>query len=75
MSAESDLGRVMSDVTPQQAADYELYDDEDFGDEYACTHCGGEGEIENDDPLWYVGDFIPCHACGGTGNRRDQRIF
>jgi DnaJ-class molecular chaperone len=50
--------------------------DDDFMDDLDCTHCGGEGEQENDDPLRY-GDvwMVPCVACRGTGNRRDQWLF
>lgn len=42
-----------------------------------CTHCGGDGTCDdNADPLWDCDDQPhPCHACGGTGRRRDQRIF
>ena len=42
-----------------------------------CTHCGGEGDCDaNANPLWDCDDqFHPCHACGGSGKRRDQRIF
>jgi DnaJ-class molecular chaperone len=56
------------------------YRDEDFDDEgfvLTCTHCGGEGTCDaNADPLWDCGYVDhPCHACGGSGERRDQRIF
>jgi hypothetical protein len=49
------------------------YDDE----ELACTHCGGEREEQNDDPLWYGFDiaYIPCRSCSGTGLRKHQTIF
>lgn len=57
-------------------------DDEDFDDEYddewSCTHCGGEGWAYVDDPLWDdcdewgIGD---CSACGGTGERKYQTVF
>lgn len=52
-------------------------DEDDFGQEHDCTHCGGEGECDdNADPLGDCDDHPhPCHACGGSGNRRDQRIF
>ncbi len=51
------------------------YDAEDEDDYLACTHCGGEGVCEdNCDPLWYE-PFHKCHACNGTGNRKDQVIF
>jgi DnaJ-class molecular chaperone len=50
---------------------------EDFGDQDDCTHCNGEGTCDdNADPLWDCDDNPhPCHACGGSGRRRDQRIF
>lgn len=50
---------------------------EDFMDDLDCTHCGGEGDCDaNANPLWDCDDqFHPCHACGGSGKRRDQTIF
>lgn len=50
---------------------------DDFGNELECTHCGGEGSCDaNADPLWNCDDnFHPCHACNGSGLRRDQTIF
>ena len=49
-------------------------DDEDLG----CTHCGGEGYAEVDDPLWDDCDEFgwgPCSSCRGTGQRRHQWVF
>lgn len=56
------------------------YEDKDFDDEgfvLACTHCNGEGTCDaNTDPLGNCGEEDhPCHACNGTGDRRDQVIF
>lgn len=53
------------------------WDEFDYDDELGCTWCGGEGEEENDDPLWYGFDidYIPCRACAGTGKRSHQTIF
>lgn len=53
-------------------------DDEDFMDDLDCTHCGGEGTC--DDGYDDIGGSCPstlhfCHACKGTGRRRDQVIF
>jgi hypothetical protein len=51
-------------------------EDEDF-DDWDCTHCGGDGTCDaNANPLWDC-DEQPhtCHACRGTGRRRDQVIF
>lgn len=47
------------------------------GEELACTHCSGEGTCTGGaDPLGNCPDDAHrCHACGGSGNRRDQRIF
>ena len=51
------------------------YDDEGFV--LSCTHCNGEGTCDdNANPLWDCDDNLHgCHACGGTGERRDQRVF
>lgn len=49
----------------------------DFEDEWDCTHCGGEGTCEDGaDPLLTC-PYEPhaCHACNGSGKRRDQVIF
>lgn len=52
----------------------ELFDD---GQEWDCTHCGGDGDCDaNANPLGDCDENPhPCHACGGSGLRRDQRIF
>ena len=50
-------------------------DDYYDGWELECTHCGGEGTCDDGcDPLWYD-DVHKCHACNGSGRRRDQRIW
>lgn len=53
--------------------DRQWEDDEEFD----CTHCGGEGECEEgSDPLGRCPEEPhPCHACGGSGDRKDQTIF
>lgn len=45
--------------------------------EWACTHCGGSGDCyDGSDPLGDCGDEIhACHACYGTGKRKDQWVF
>jgi hypothetical protein len=50
-------------------------DDDDR--ELECTHCGGEGTCEDgSDPLVTCPEEPhPCHACNGSGLRRDQRIW
>lgn len=55
-------------------------DDEwdDWDDDYACTHCGGEGYREVEDPLWDDCDefgYGPCTSCHGTGQRSRQWVF
>ena len=54
----------------------EMQRDEAY-DELECTHCGGEGTCEDgSDPLGNCPDESHrCHACGGSGRRRDQTIF
>ena len=48
---------------------------EDADDDLPCTHCNGEGDCDcGMDPLWYD-EIHRCHACNGTGKRRDQVIF
>lgn len=45
-------------------------------DDWACTFCGGDGTMENDDQVFYGHNRdIPCSACGGTGERKHQTIF
>lgn len=50
---------------------------DDFGHELECTICNGDGTCDdNADPLWDCDEIPhPCHACDGTGNRRDQRYW
>jgi hypothetical protein len=74
--------------TPEDAAEYERVhefepDDRERpsaaerDDDLECTHCGGEGTCDDGaDPLWSCPDELhSCHACGGSGNRKDQRVF
>lgn len=69
------------DIAPSLVADLTCpvhgVDGTDPGDvEWYCTRCGGEGVQESDRPGWEEpGEFVNCHACGGSGNRRDQRVF
>jgi hypothetical protein len=67
-------------VSPSKSSADESYSMEDYLDdmaEYDCTHCGGEGLCwDGSDPLGNCPDEPHrCHACGGSGNRKDQRIF
>lgn len=62
--------------------DFEAYladrDDDEFDDQWCCTHCGGEGWCEVDDPLWDECDefgYGECSACSGTGERKHQTVF
>ena len=64
------------DLTPRQRFVYdELLAYTVQGDGLPCTHCDGEGLCwDGCDPLWY--DAIhKCHACHGSGRRRDQVLF
>lgn len=48
-----------------------------FDENYACTHCGGEGQCcDGADPLGDCpDDYHPCHACRGSGARKDQVVY
>lgn len=51
-------------------------DEEDYDDDWACSFCGGSGDMENDDPVFYGHNRdVACSACGGTGERKHQTIF
>ena len=53
-------------------------DEDDIEDDenWACTFCGGDGTMENDDPVFYGHNRdVSCSACGGTGERKHQTIF
>ncbi len=62
---------------PPLAHPFDDYDDE-YDDELACTHCGGEGFDQVDDPFWDECDEFgwgPCTSCRGTGLRSHQWVF
>ena len=65
---------MTGDLAPGEAFDYYV---DDFGHELECTICGGDGTCDdNADPLWDCDDNVHlCHACGGSGKRRDQRYW
>jgi hypothetical protein len=64
------------DCRCDEASDQDPYVD-DFGRELECTRCGGEGTCDdNANPLWDCDDSLhPCHACHGSGKRRDQEYM
>ena len=51
--------------------------EEGYDPEWACTHCNGEGLCwDGSDPLGDCPDDPhACHACYGSGRRRDQWLF
>ena len=55
----------------------EAVDDFEFDPEWYCTHCNGDGMCyDGSDPLGDCPDEIhPCHACNGSGRRKDQWLF
>ena len=70
----------MSARERNKGAEGEMFEDWQYGEwdaESDCTHCGGAGECcDGSDPLGDCPDEShPCHACGGSGKREDQRIF
>jgi len=76
--AEDDHGREMQRDEAREKH-HELHPDEAYDDGFdlECTHCGGEGTCyDGSDPLGDCPDEEhPCHACYGSGKRRDQTIF
>lgn len=62
-------------VDPPTEYEYD-FDDDDGGEEY-CTHCNGEGYCTTGaDPLGDCPDEPHrCHACHGSGERKDQTVF
>lgn len=65
-------GYCINCVAPEDDPDWENDDGE-----LECTHCGGDGTCdEGSDPLGNCPEDVHrCHACGGSGNRKDQTIF
>lgn len=64
----------------QEDTRIEPYLDEDFEDDgslLSCTHCSGEGTCDaGNDPEGNCPELDhPCHACNGSGDRRDQTVF
>ena len=52
----------------------------DFDEDWACTHCAGEGLVECDDWIQCTyrgcdGEMHPCTACRGSGLGKDQSIW
>lgn len=68
---------VRSRIGPDLIERFEdLDDDPENDDEWFCTYCGGDGVMDNDDPVFYGHDDpLPCSACDGTGLRERQTIF
>lgn len=65
----------MAEYNPADVLHDELIDQ--YEDDLACTWCNGEGDCyDGSDPLGDCPDWIhPCHACRGTGRRKDQTVF
>ncbi|GAP37335.1 hypothetical protein ABXN37_19620 [Piscinibacter sakaiensis] len=71
-------GDAVAPYVPPPARSDDGWDDDDYDDGYACTHCGGEGRREVDDIWWDDCDefgYGPCTSCRGTGERRHQWVF
>jgi hypothetical protein len=62
----------------QEGCPFDDYEDDEWDDNLSCTHCGGEGYREVEDPLWDDCDefgYGPCTSCDGTGRRDKQWVF
>lgn len=52
------------------------FDENDYYPEATCTVCGGDGEVENDDPIQRgPSEFLKCYSCNGTGKRKDMTVW
>ena len=63
--------------------------DDDYDTDPDCSHCGGDGEVECDDPIQCTRmhsyfthpdtdqefQFCVCFACNGSGLAKDQVIW
>lgn len=68
---------AMQDICPDCECDLWFCRCDEFEDDWDCTHCCGDGTCDaNSNPLENCDENAhPCHACGGSGKRSDQRIF
>lgn len=70
--------RAVAAFMREMADGLDPWPDDDWEDDYGCTHCGGEGFREVDDPMWDECDEFgwgPCGSCHGTGQRSRQWVF
>lgn len=56
------------------------YDDGEYDQDRFCSHCGGEGTTECNDPIECMDrhdKFGWCHCkyCGGSGLAKDQTVW
>jgi hypothetical protein len=52
--------------------DYEFEDP----DLFPCLICGGDGEVENDDPIQRGSSaYLKCYSCNGSGKRKDMTVW
>lgn len=65
---------------PIEDDDYDDGDPGAYADDDVCTHCGGDGYDDCDDPIQCLRThtstgLCPCAACGGSGLAKDQTIW
>jgi hypothetical protein len=54
-----------------------IEEDYDYDPEMAsCLICGGDGLVENDDPIQRGPDeYLKCFSCYGSGKRKDMTVW
>jgi len=65
-------------VSDQAPAAQPPEEEDDYGEEWYCTWCGGDGTTDDLDPLEDDCDMYGygrCTACNGTGLRKHQTVF
>ena len=56
--------------------DEDDYSEDDYDPDSACLICGGDGMVENDDPIQRgSAEFLRCYSCNGSGKKKDMTIW
>lgn len=56
--------------------DEDHYSEDDFDPDAACLICGGDGLVDNDDPIQRgPEEFLKCFSCNGSGKKKDMTVW